>query len=179
VAARAIQIAVENAMQDRQLADIRRLLSELVNRQEQIERIRIYDKSLAQTLESEPGAAGGPVAAERLQRVMTEGRSEVVAEEIGNADTFSHVMPLRGRRGEMLGALEVLQLLGAPQRERGGAVIRLSLLAWARRPHLRISRQVLRPLSPHPLHPRPRRRRGRPASRTPATAGRVAGPTTA
>ena len=60
MAARAIQIAVENAMRDRQLADIRRLLSELVNRQEQIERIRIYDKSLAPTLESEPGAVGGP-----------------------------------------------------------------------------------------------------------------------
>ena len=39
VTARAIQIAVENAVRDRQIADIRRLLSELVNRQEQIERI--------------------------------------------------------------------------------------------------------------------------------------------
>jgi len=79
VAARAIQIAVENAVRDRQLADIRRLLSELVNRQEQIDRIRIFDKSLAPTLESEPGAVGGPVAAERIQRVMTQGRPEVVA----------------------------------------------------------------------------------------------------
>ena len=75
VAARAIQIAVENAVRDRQLADIRRLLSELVNRQEQIDRIRIFDKSLEPTLESEPGAVGGPVAAERIQRVMTQGRA--------------------------------------------------------------------------------------------------------
>jgi signal transduction histidine kinase len=153
VTARAIQIAVENAMRDRQLADIRRLLSELVNRQEQIDRIRIYDKSLASTLESEPGAVGGPVAAERLQRVMTEGRSEVVAEEAGNADTFSHVMPLRGRRGEILGALEVL--FSSPgarlKRERAtrDAVIRLSLLALglAVLTTLVLSRQVLRPLS--------------------------------
>jgi len=108
VAARAIQIAVENAVRDRQLADIRRLLSELVNRQEQIDRIRIFDKSLAPTLESEPGAVGGPVAAERLQRVMTQGRAEIVAEEGGGGDTFSYLMPLRGRKGEMVGAIEIL-----------------------------------------------------------------------
>jgi signal transduction histidine kinase len=153
VTARAIQIAVENALRDRQLADIRRLLSELVNRQEQIDRIRIYDKSLAATLESEPGAVGGPVAAERLQRVMSQGRSEVVAEEAGNADNFSYVMPLRGRRGEMIGALEVLfSSPGAREkRERAtrDAVIRLSLLALglAALTTIVLSRQVLRPLS--------------------------------
>ena len=152
VTARAIQIAVENAVRDRQLADIRRLLSELVNRQEQIERIRIYDKSLASTLESEPGAAGGPVAAERLRRVMTQGRSEVVADEGPTADTFSHVMPLRGRRGEIIGALEVLfSSPGAREkRERAtrDAVIRLSLLALglAGLTAFVLSRQVLRPL---------------------------------
>ena len=152
VTARAIQIAVENAVRDRQLADIRRLLSELVNRQEQIERIRIYDKSLAATLESEPGAAGGPVAAERLRRVMTQGRLEVVAEEGPTADTFSYVMPLRGRRGEIIGALEVL--FSAPgareKRERAtrDAIIRLSLLALglAGLTAFVLSRQVLRPL---------------------------------
>jgi signal transduction histidine kinase len=153
VTARAIQIAVENAVRDRQIADIRRLLSELVNRQEQIDRIRIYDKSLVSTLESEPGAVGGPVAAERLQRVMTEGRSEIVAEEVGNADTFSHVMPLRGRRGEIIGALEVLFTSpGAREkRERAtrDAVIRLSLLALGlvTVTTVVLSRQVLRPLS--------------------------------
>jgi HAMP domain-containing protein len=153
VTARAIQVAVENAVRDRQIADIRRLLSELVNRQEQIDRIRIYDKSLVSTLESEPGAVGGPVAAERLQRVMTEGRSEIVAEEVGNADTFSHVMPLRGRRGEIIGALEVLFTSpGAREkRERAtrDAVIRLSLLALGlvTVTTVVLSRQVLRPLS--------------------------------
>src|SRR5262249_21352464 len=153
VTARAIQIAVENAVRDRQVGDIRRLLSELVNRQEQIDRIRVYDKSLVPTLESEPAAVGGPVAAERLQRVMTEGRSEIVAEEAGNADTFSHVMPLRGRRGEIIGALEVLFTSpGAREkRERAtrDAVIRLSLLALGLLTvtTLVLSRQVLRPLS--------------------------------
>jgi two-component system, NtrC family, sensor histidine kinase HydH len=152
VTARAIQIAVENAVRDRQIADIRRLLSELVNRQEQIERIRIYDKSLTSTLESEPGAAGGPVAAERLRRVMTLGRLEVVAEEGLHADTFSYVMPLRGRRGEIIGALEVLfSSPGAREkRERAtrDAIIRLSLLALglAGLTTFVLSRQVLRPL---------------------------------
>ena len=133
VAARAIQIAVENAVRDRQLADIRRLLSELVNRQEQIDRIRIFDKSLAPTLESEPGAVGGPVAAERIQRVMTQGRAEVVAEEGGGGDTFSYLMPLRGRKGEMVGAIEILFTSpGAKvKRERAtrDVIIRLGLLA--------------------------------------------------
>ena len=153
VTARAIQIAVENAVRDRQVGDIRRLLSELVNRQEQIDRIRVYDKALGPTLESEPGAVGGPVAAERLQRVMTEGRSEIVAEEAGNADMFSHVMPLRGRRGEIIGALEVLFTSpGAREkRERAtrDAVIRLSLLALGlvTVTTVVLSRQVLRPLS--------------------------------
>jgi signal transduction histidine kinase len=153
VAARAIQIAVENAVRDRQLADIRRLLSELVNRQEQIDRIRIFDKSLAPTLESEPGAVGGPVAAERIQRVITQGRAEVVAEEGGSGDTFSYLMPLRGHKGEMVGAIEILFTSPGAKEKRERAtrdvITRLGLLAvgLAGLTTLVLSRQVLRPLS--------------------------------
>ena len=153
VAARAIQIAVENAVRDRQLADIRRLLSELVNRQEQIDRIRIFDKSLAPTLGSEPGAVGGPVAAERIQRVITQGRAEVVAEEGGSGDTFSYLMPLRGHKGEMVGAIEILFTSPGAKEKRERAtrdvIIRLGLLALglAGLTALVLSRQVLRPLS--------------------------------
>ena len=54
VTARAIQIAVENALRDRQIADVRRLLTEMVEQQEMIDRI--------------PGLRSPPAADPGLQR---------------------------------------------------------------------------------------------------------------
>jgi hypothetical protein len=74
--AKAIQIAVENALRDRQISDIRYLLSELVEYQEQIDRIRLFDGKLAPTLVSNPLSIGEEIPTEGLRRVMETGQAE-------------------------------------------------------------------------------------------------------
>jgi len=104
LAARAIQIAVENALRDRQISDVRRLLAEMVERQEAIDRIRLFDRALRPTLVSNPLAAGEPVPLEMLRRVMDTGVPEGVHREAGGSSVLHYVVPLRGRRGRVEGA---------------------------------------------------------------------------
>src|SRR5919106_2960273 len=51
---KAIQIAVENALRDRQWSDVSRLVSETVEQQEVIDRIRLFDRDAAPVLVSNP-----------------------------------------------------------------------------------------------------------------------------
>lgn len=153
VTAQAVQIAVENALRDRQISDIRRLLGEMVRGHEQIDRIRIFDRALVPTLLSDPTAAGEPVPAERLQRVVETGEQDMFFLARGDTTTLSFLMPLRGRRSEVRGAMEIVFFVtGAEARARQASyevLMRLGVLtlALALLTALVLQRQVLRPLS--------------------------------
>jgi len=101
--ARAVRIAVENALRDRQILDIHRLVSDMVAEHEQIDRIRIVDRSLA-LIASVPPNPAEREGDDRVRRVVSTGRAEAGFE---GAHTFLHVMPLQGRTGETQGALEI------------------------------------------------------------------------
>src|SRR5574341_2377972 len=73
---RAVQIAVENAIRDRQIPDIRRLLVAMVEQQDSIDRIRLFDPALKPVLVSNALAIGETVPAALLRQVMDTGLAE-------------------------------------------------------------------------------------------------------
>ena len=153
LAARAIQIAVENALRDRQISDVRRLLAEMVEQQEAIDRIRLFDRQLRPTLVSNPLAAAERVPAEILRRVMDTGVPEGVHREDGRAPVLHYVVPLRGQSGRVEGAMEIVHLaagIDARVRAAGqdvwvrlGVVLSVIVVLTA----VALQRQALQPLS--------------------------------
>jgi signal transduction histidine kinase len=151
--AKAIQITVENALRDRQIGDIQRLLAEIVEGQEQIDRIRVFDRNLAVTIVSNPLSIGELVPEESLRRVLDEGWPEWFYHSRGTQPVLYYVVPLRGASNEVTGAIEIVQLASGVEQRVTAALwdvpIRLSLLlvSIAALTGLMLQRQVLRPLS--------------------------------
>ena len=151
--AKAVQIAVENALRDRQISDVRRLLTEMVEQQESIDRIRLFDRRLAPTFASAPLAMADTVPAAILQRVMTTGLGEEDYERRGTHSYLTYVLPVHGRTGAIEGALEVVRLAAATDRQVREAIIdifvRLGLLLIViiGLTALALQRQVIRPLA--------------------------------
>jgi hypothetical protein len=73
---KAIQIAVENSLRDGRITDIQRLLSELLEAQEPIDRIRIFDREMRAALVSNSPGIDEVIPADGLRRVMEFGVSE-------------------------------------------------------------------------------------------------------
>jgi signal transduction histidine kinase len=153
LAARAIQIAVENALRDRQISDVKRLLSEMAGPEQEIERIRLFDRALAPTLSSDPGARNAPAPTALLRRAVESGTPVAQYERSGPRLVLTYVVPLRGRQGGVEGAIEVRHVAaGIRARIRAAAndvwlrmgillVVIASISAAA------MQREVLRPLS--------------------------------
>ena len=151
--ARAMQIAVENALRDRQISDVKRLLAEMVEQQEAIDRIRLFDRSLRPTLVSNALSLGEDLPEEVLRRVMQTGGTEAFYRRQDKRSVLYYVLPLRDRRGAVEGAMEIVHLAaGIDTRLRAAAndvwirlgillVVIVVLTAAA------LQRQVLRPLS--------------------------------
>lgn len=153
VTAKAIQITVENALRDRQISDIRRLLAEVVEGQEQIDRIRMFDRNLEPTLVSNPLAIAEHIPQDTLRRVLQAGWPEWFYLRRGTQPVLYYIVPVRGPRDEIEGALEIVQLAsGVEERVRAAAwdvVIRLStlLVSVGLLTGFMLQRQVLRPLA--------------------------------
>jgi signal transduction histidine kinase len=151
--AKAIQISVENALRDRQMSDIRRFLTELVEGQEQIDRIRVFNHALQPTLVSNPLSIGEQVPDDPLRRVLQSGVAEWFYVERGIQPVLYYIVPLRGRRGGVEAALEIVQLAsGVEERVRAArwdVVFRLGtlLVSVALLTGFILQRQVLRPLA--------------------------------
>jgi signal transduction histidine kinase len=130
--AKAIQIAVENALRDRQIGDVRQLLAEIVSGQEQIDRIRVFDSKFQPVIVSNPLAIGEEVPAPALARVMTTGEPEVFYQLRGTQPVLYYIAPLRPRKGAVQGTLEMVQLATTVHARASAATwdvgIRLSLL---------------------------------------------------
>jgi signal transduction histidine kinase len=145
----AVQIAVENALRDRQISDIRRLVSELVSIHPEIAGIRILDRSL-RPIVVHPAPDDGPGADETRRRVLATGQREVARRE---PDLVTHVAPLRGRRGDARGIMEIAFVARREETELWRATkdiaLRIGLLAGALTAltALVLQRSVLRPLS--------------------------------
>lgn len=151
--AKAIEIAVENALRDRQISDIIRLLSELVEGQEQIDRIRIFDASLRPVAVSNPLAIADDLPKAALERVLESGRPGDFFDRRGKHPVLYYLVPLRDRGGQVTGAMEIVHLaVSAEQRIRAaiwdvwlrvGVLVTLVVLLTG----LMLQRQVLRPLA--------------------------------
>jgi signal transduction histidine kinase len=151
--AAAVQIAVENALRDRQLADVKRVLSQIVDERESVDRVRLFSPDLVPTVVSNPWALGDAVPTEVVRRVIATGIGEGDYERRGTRSYLSYVVPVRGRSGDVEGALEIVQLATATDRRLREALVdilvRLGLLvALIIIPTVVVlQRQVIRPLS--------------------------------
>ena len=110
VTAKALQVAVENALRDRQISDIKRLLAEIVVFQEEIDRIRIFDVNLQPLLVSNPLAIGDHIPATGLTTAMAERQPvSFFQRQKGQLALYTFV-PLRDRGEQVRGAMEIVRL---------------------------------------------------------------------
>ncbi len=147
--ARAVQIAVEHALRDRQLADIDRLVEELVTYHPQIDRVIVVDRNLG-LVAAVPPRPGDLQTLDHLRSVMATGQARLDRKESGS---IRYSMPLVGRAGAPAGAVDMVvavtpveALLGPAIR---GLALRLGLLVLVLTALIAfaIRRQVLRPLA--------------------------------
>src|SRR5689334_12831593 len=150
--ARAVQLAVENALRDRQPEDVQRLMADMVARQRVIDRIRIFDRDVRPVIASSPEAMGELIPAGPLGAVLRTGTPQTFYRR-GRPSFLSYLAPLRGRDGTIEGAMEIVRLAPAVDRRRAAAVTdvitRLSilLLVIVVTTTIAMQRQILRPLA--------------------------------
>ncbi len=151
--ATAVQIAVENALRDRQFTDVQRLVSQIVDQQEAIDGIRLFDRDLEVTFVSSPAVITKAVPMDALRRVMESASPESRYERRATQSVISVLAPLRGRSGRVDGAMEIVQVaVGLDRRVRAAiadVVIRLGvvLVVTIVLTGFVLQRQVLRPLA--------------------------------
>ena len=152
ITARAIRIALENALRDRHIGDARRMVMDMVEQQELIDRIRVFDGGLRLLLVSNPLAIGEAVPTAALRQVLVAGRPEVFYQP-GPPSYFYYLAPLRGRTGQVDAAMEIVRLAVAVDRRRREAIVdtavRLGIviIAIVATTLVAMQRQVLRPLA--------------------------------
>lgn len=151
--ARAIQSAVETALRDRQVAEVRRILAEMAEDQDQIDRIRLFDRALTPILVSNPLAIGDDVPTESLRRVIATGRPESFYQHRGKQSVLYYLAPLRAPDGPISSVMEVVHLaVGVDQKVRAATWdvwVRLGvlLLVVTALTGFVLQRQVLMPLA--------------------------------
>ena len=150
--AKAVQIAVENALRDRQWSDVGHLLSQMVEQQDAIERIRVFDRQAALVFASSQAKIPDTTPVDTLRRVMSSGLSEEWVEP-GSPGIVAIVVPVRDRRGEIDGAMEIVGLTTGMNRRLQSTItdvlVRLGVLlaVMIGLTVFVLQRQVLRPLA--------------------------------
>ena len=132
VTTKVIQIAVENALRDRQISDIRRLLGELADFQDEVDRIRLFDLTLTPILAGRPAAPPEEVTADHLRRVIREGRGLDFYQERDGQLVLSYLKPLRHRDGSVRGVLEVVRRVHVDAKVRAArdeVILRIGLVS--------------------------------------------------
>jgi len=151
ITARAIEIALENALGNGQMSNLERRLTDMVEQQELIDRIRVFDRELRPLLVSNRLAIGEAVPTAALRQILRAGRAEIFYQK-GPPSYFYYLAPLRGPTGAVVGAMEIVRLAAAVDRRTREAVIdtvvRLGILivAIVATTLVAMQRQVLRPL---------------------------------
>jgi signal transduction histidine kinase len=150
--ARAMQLAIENALHDRPLADVQGLLTRLVEDQRQIDRVRLFDRELSVTLVSNGLAIGDEIPRGTLQQVLETGRPDAIYQHRGAQRVLYYLRPLHAADGAVVGAMELVHLpTGVDERVAEATRdvwVRLSVLLVAVTALIGVmlQRQVLRPL---------------------------------
>jgi two-component system, NtrC family, sensor kinase len=149
----ATQIAMENALRHRQIGDVRRLVSEMVDRQDTIDRLRLFDVDGKPMLSSTPAPDGDAAIAEIVRRVVRTSIPDARYDLRASPPVLYYVVPLRSGTGQVQGAMEIVHVANGIGRRTREAVLdvwirlgillgALVLLIW-----FALQRQVLRPLA--------------------------------
>lgn len=112
ITATALQVAVENALRDRQISDIRHLLAEVVRVQEEIDRIRIFDAALRPVVVSNPLTIGEDIPQTALRDAIEVGHPVIFFQRRGGKRVLYTIVPLRGRPSAFRGVMEIVRLAG-------------------------------------------------------------------
>jgi two-component system NtrC family sensor kinase len=107
--ARVVQVAAEDYLRDRQLADLK-LLVDRITGYERVLGMRLFDKGgtltyQSATLDSFPFAHRG-----ELRGVLADRGSREIHSAVGNQPTIGFIFPLLDNRRRLIGAAQVLQL---------------------------------------------------------------------
>jgi signal transduction histidine kinase len=151
--AKAVQIAVENAVAGRQWAEVQHLISQMVEQQDAIDRIRLFDRDAKLVVGLNPLKLHDATPYEALRRVIASGAAEALYERRANQSVISILVPVRGRSGRIEGAMEVVRVAAGMDRRVRAAVIdilvRFGVLLFVTIgvTALALQRQVLRPLA--------------------------------
>ncbi len=114
----AVRLIVEHALQDRRLDDIRDLLAEMVREANTVDRIRIFDARLEETVSANLDAAPITVVPSDVwSRVVTRGQAEVQYVDRPGHPVVYAVLPLKNSKGAILGGLEVVHVATRVQRQ--------------------------------------------------------------
>jgi len=134
VLANAIKLAVEHALRDRRPQDIQELLAAMVRDPNPVDRIRIFDRNLediSSAMSDESATILVPQA--DLEQVLRSGRTLERYLDVQERPAVYAILPLKTRRGPIIGVLEVVHLATRVQRQIQEAnreqVLRLSLLS--------------------------------------------------
>jgi signal transduction histidine kinase len=111
VTAAALRVAVENALRDRQISDIKRLLDEVVRFQEEIDRVRVFDHRLQPLLVSNPLGLSEDVPATRLREVLEADKTVSFFRLRDGRRVLYTLVPLRDG-GQAQGVMEIVRLAG-------------------------------------------------------------------
>jgi signal transduction histidine kinase len=134
VLANAIKLTVEHALRDRRPQDIQELLAEMVRDPHPVDRIRIFDRTL-EDISSAMSDEGATILVPQteLEGVVKSGKGLVRYLDVPSRPAAYAILPLKTRRGAIIGVLEVVHLASRVQRQIQEAnreqVLRLSLLS--------------------------------------------------
>ena len=107
--ARVTQLAVEDALRDRQLGDMRELVDQITG-YERVLGVRIFDRDASLVYESAVLSAHPFIHHTELARVIRDDTAVETHRVIGIEPVVTFIVPLHGDRAELVGAVQVLQL---------------------------------------------------------------------
>ena len=151
--AKAIQARVERGFRGSAASDLDGMLTDLMRDQEQIDRIRVFDRHLRPAALVSRVALHHDVPTEILERVAATGQDEGILAGRGKTQVFSYVLPVRSANGKAVGVMDVThQMSKIEDRVRAATwdiAVRLTLLAVSMTvlTGLVLQREVLRPIS--------------------------------
>src|ERR671919_1138494 len=122
ITARAIELALENALEARQLAGVEQRLTDMVEQQGLIDRIRVFDPELRPLVVSNRLAIGEAIPTAALRQILNARRPEIFYQK-GPPSYFYYLAPLYGPTGNVVGAIEIVRLAAAVDRRNREATI--------------------------------------------------------
>lgn len=116
--ANAIKLTVEHALRDRQPQDIRELLAEMVRGPDPVDRIRIFDRRLEDISSAIADVAASTMVPQaELEHVLKSGQAIVRYQDLPKRPAAYAILPLKNRRGAIIGVIEVVHVATKVRRQ--------------------------------------------------------------